>query len=163
MLQIVVTCQIPILMNQSTNSFSVCYHSIANYSECLRMEATVPIQWNGKIWRFLSPVRILSPESHCRVHSSASAILQIDGRQLAIGCGIQKTKIVLSAKWHSITAVQTAHFLVITVLQVIVWRGVDVIVTGKCRHSCHLHCMSKWLQSHDTCPECRSKWAEKTA
>ncbi|KAM7455410.1 hypothetical protein BLSTO_03838 [Blastocystis sp. subtype 1] len=30
-------------------------------------------------------------------------------------------------------------------------------VTGKCNHSCHAHCMQKWLQSHDTCPECRAK------
>jgi len=35
------------------------------------------------------------------------------------------------------------------------------IVTGKCEHSYHYHCISKWLKQRNVCPLDNIKWAYK--
>ncbi|OAO15265.1 anaphase-promoting complex subunit 11 [Blastocystis sp. ATCC 50177/Nand II] len=74
-----------------------------------------------------------------------------DGGRWATGSGTLRTRSAPFARCPWIVAAKIAPFPAIVVLP----------VTGKCNHSCHAHCMQKWLQSHDTCPECRAKWEER--
>lgn len=34
-------------------------------------------------------------------------------------------------------------------------------IQGQCGHHFHMHCIYKWLETHDECPLDRVKWAEK--
>jgi len=33
-------------------------------------------------------------------------------------------------------------------------------VLGQCTHCFHMHCILRWLQSHEQCPMCRRPWRE---